>query len=520
MSVKKTVIVDVQTQGVEALDANIKKVETSLKGVQKEADKASNSVEDVSKNGGAIAILDSLTGGMATKFRDAYEATKLFNFSLKAMKTALIATGIGALVVALGFVVAYWDDIVEFIGGANKKLEEQLVLKNKLIETNNDQLTLLQKEEELLKAQGVDTTENLKKQRDKTLELVTQNLLLQQQLETQLKAQQVDAIRLSFGQKALNVARMIIGLPPNQLVGEIDAEEQGKIDSIIESIQKAKENVLTLSTAIVNLDKAPEIKAEKQKDRKKVTKIDTNIIKSADDDPEVLFNKVKLDLIDLQTRQAYERLGFYKAEVAADDLLKQQAIAEEEEKLRQQKIQGAVNVLNALTDLAGSETELGKALLIAKQAIAARELILSIKSTIMAAKESTTKSVLKASEAGVDIAAGAGKTAAAAPFPANIPLILGYAASAIGIIASVKAALSKQKSLASQFGGGAGGGFDSPNLKSAAPSFNVVGTSGTNQLAQSINEKNQVPIKAYVVSTEISSQQELDRNIQSEAQFG
>jgi len=59
-----------------------------------------------------------------------------------------------------------------------------------------------------------------------------------------------------------------------------------------------------------------------------------------------------------------------------------------------------------------------------------------------------------------------------------------------------------------------------PAVKSLAPSFNVVGTSGTNQLAASIGETSKTPIKAYVVSTEISSQQELDRNIQSEATFG
>ncbi len=177
--------------------------------------------------------------------------------------------------------------------------------------------------------------------------------------------------------------------------------------------------------------------------------------------------------------------------------------------------------MDALTGLAGAETDIGRALLLAKQVIAAKELILSIKSTIMAAKESTTKSLLKASEAGVDIAAGAGKTAAAAPFPANIPLILGYAATAIGIIGSVKAALSKQKSVASQFGGGGGGGIESFKTPQAqSPSFNVVGQSGTNQLASAIGGQTQQPIKAYVVSKEMSSQQEIDRNTESAATFG
>lgn len=54
----------------------------------------------------------------------------------------------------------------------------------------------------------------------------------------------------------------------------------------------------------------------------------------------------------------------------------------------------------------------------------------------------------------------------------------------------------------------------------AAPSFNVVGTSGTNQLAQSISDQNQVPIEAFVVSTAMTTQQALDRNKQDAASFG
>jgi len=87
------------------------KLNDSLKTTQKESKKTSESIQEVTGNGGAIAILDQLTGGLATRFRDAFEATKLFNLSLKGTRTALIATGIGALVVALGAVVAYWDDI-------------------------------------------------------------------------------------------------------------------------------------------------------------------------------------------------------------------------------------------------------------------------------------------------------------------------------------------------------------------------------------------------------------------------
>ena len=53
-----------------------------------------------------------------------------------------------------------------------------------------------------------------------------------------------------------------------------------------------------------------------------------------------------------------------------------------------------------------------------------------------------------------------------------------------------------------------------------APAFNIVGSSPENQLAQVIGEQEQQPVKAYVVSNEVSNQQALDRNIQSTASLG
>ena len=55
-------------------------------------------------------------------------------------------------------------------------------------------------------------------------------------------------------------------------------------------------------------------------------------------------------------------------------------------------------------------------------------------------------------------------------------------------------------------GGGGGGGLGS--IGSMSPSFNVVGNSGMNQLAQI----QQTPMQAYVVSGEVTSAQALDRN--------
>jgi len=84
-----------------------------------------------------------------------------------------------------------------------------------------------------------------------------------------------------------------------------------------------------------------------------------------------------------------------------------------------------------------------------------------------------------------------------------------------GIVAATGAA-SLVKIASSKFDEGSTGG-SAPEVSSGggsqAPSFNVVGNSGINQLAQLQTE----PTRAYVVSGEVTSQQSLDRNRQMNA---
>ena len=56
-----------------------------------------------------------------------------------------------------------------------------------------------------------------------------------------------------------------------------------------------------------------------------------------------------------------------------------------------------------------------------------------------------------------------------------------------------------------------GGGV--PSAPSQPPAFNVVGASDTNQLATAIGSQQQKPVQAYVVSNDITTAQEMDRNI-------
>ena len=59
-----------------------------------------------------------------------------------------------------------------------------------------------------------------------------------------------------------------------------------------------------------------------------------------------------------------------------------------------------------------------------------------------------------------------------------------------------------------------------PSAPSLSPSFNVVGQSGINQLAESISQQGRQPMRAYVVGSDVTSSQELERKRIKTATFG
>ena len=76
-----------------------------------------------------------------------------------------------------------------------------------------------------------------------------------------------------------------------------------------------------------------------------------------------------------------------------------------------------------------------------------------------------------------------------------------------------------------QVPGGGGGGGSAPTMSGgasspAAPSFNVVGNSGANQVAQVLNNQGMPPVQAYVVASNVTSAQSLNRNIVNNATLG
>lgn len=170
--------------------------------------------------------------------------------------------------------------------------------------------------------------------------------------------------------------------------------------------------------------------------------------------------------------------------------------------------QSKAQAVDAAISLFGAETAAGKAALIAKQLLAAQEMISEARKTI-------TFSSLVAARSSAAVAEGTAQTAKIG-FPQNIPMLIGYALQAVGIIGAITSAVGKSKSVASSLGAGGG---STPSIArpqgagSQPPAFNIVGAGAGNQLAETIAGQNQRPIKAFVTSQDVTTAQSLERNI-------
>lgn len=84
-------------------------------------------------------------------------------------------------------------------------------------------------------------------------------------------------------------------------------------------------------------------------------------------------------------------------------------------------------------------------------------------------------------------------------------------------IAAIAAAAIGQSGMGGSGGSGGGGGGAAPSRNF---DFNLVGSTGVNQLAQGVGSQFQEPVQAYVVSSQMTSQQQLDNVIQTTATLG
>ena len=193
----------------------------------------------------------------------------------------------------------------------------------------------------------------------------------------------------------------------------------------------------------------------------------------------------------LQTRIDSFKIGTQERVDAENELLKFQKEATAQENARDKEIADAKvaavsGALGSIANLVGQNSGFGKAIAIT-QAI-------------------------------IDTYAGATKALG----QGGIFGFVGAASVIAAGLANVKTITSTKQPQPPSFAKGGGGASAAiPAAASAAPpAFNVVGASTESQLAQTIATAQQKPVRAYVVSTDMSSQQALDRKTANQATLG
>ena len=180
---------------LQQLESQAKKAGDAADGAADDFDKLGDASKDAGEAGeGAISVLDEATGGLASRFKNVITGVgkmgKALKTSFKAgiqgasgLKKALISTGIGALVVALGLIVAYWDEIKGLVSGVSSEQKKLNAEVEANVTKQQEALDALSLQENSLRLQGKSEAEirDLKIQQTNEVIAATEAQLVQMQ---------------------------------------------------------------------------------------------------------------------------------------------------------------------------------------------------------------------------------------------------------------------------------------------------------------------------------------------------
>lgn len=488
---------------------NSKELQKSVKGVADETEKVSANTEEL---GGQ---LDNVTGGAITKFKGFKGTLQGVIGSFKTLKGAIIATGIGALIIAVTSLTAAFTSSEQ---GQNRfaKILSQLgvvagnvgdifyslgdVIYNVFTGNFDEAGEAFDTFQDRIKNFGKETTKEIalageladkiadanKLERELLIERAKTNVEINK-LKT--KAAEVDKYtaeqRIAFLEKAAALEDEITA----KEVGLAETRRDIKIqeNTLSESKKEDLDEEAQLIANVISLEEQRLIK------NKELLGVAAGLRK-AEADAKANERKAELDAIQKQSDEInkIQIKGIEEQKIAIADLnnLKNQSSLQEQaqdELTNQQKLDLTSQTLGGITALLGENSAAGKAAAIAQATI----------NSYLGFTE-----VLKT--------------------PTTIPEPFGSiqkGISAAGILASGIKTVKEITSVKTPSGGGMKGSRGAPSSPTP-PSFNVVGSSPENQLAQAIGEDKKEPVKAYVVSNDVTNAQALDRNIVEGASLG
>jgi hypothetical protein len=196
------------------------------------------------------------------------------------------------------------------------------------------------------------------------------------------------------------------------------------------------------------------------------------------------------DTLDAGIAEMTDFYAINEAQQKADDLAAEQTKVRERA-VANAKLDIAQNTISLISEIAGKGSKVGKALALAQATISGYQGVQNAYTTAQASP----------------ITIG---------FPAY-PYIQAGLAGAFSLL-QIKKIMSTDPSGSSapNLGGGAGGAGGG----ATPPSFNVVGSTGVNQLAGAIGNREAAPVQTYVVAQNVTSAQSLQRNIIESATLG
>ena len=498
--------------------------------------------EDVQKTLAKVQSALALSQGLEQlgDLGDAFKNVKTVAIdAFKGIKAAIGSSGIGLLVLALGAIVAYWDEIKAAVSGVSveqKKLTEET---NKNLKAQQEKLQAIDSQDNILKLQGKSEREILGikiKQTDEVIkateqQLAQQKVVVKAQLEAEKRNKEILQGIVRFLFAPLSLILTTVDQVGKVLGKDFKLEEKfsggiaGLVFDPVEAEKKGKESIAAIDKSLLELknkragyqlsikaidkaaaDEAAEIESsrlEKQlADEKKFT---DDLLSEYDRRKKDLVNakiitQKEIAALDEQERLKQEEannkqfeaqkellakttnftlLSIQKQQEASDASLKIDKLTSE------QKIalaQQSADALLAFSDVLGRETAAGKALAISASLI----------------------NTYQGITAGVKLG-----------FPAAIPAVALAAATGFSAVKNIIA--TKVPGASSS----AAGNISSPSLSAAAPIAPAQPQAATTNLSsQTINAIGNQAVRAYVVENDVTSNQQRIAAIQQRARFG
>jgi len=480
--------------------------------------------------------------------------------ALGAFQKAMIATGIGALIAGIGLLVANWDKLTEAISGTSEKqkayndtLEDYKTGTQDAIKQTNKVETAFN-----LARDGVISKEEALKTYNETLgasfgqakNLNEAEELFVKKTDAYIQAAglraQADALFAKAAEESANAVTAgsedqtstldVLEATLLSFVGGAQSANKSLIESQKEGVKAARETSNQRANAFTemaekmlkeatNIEKANEIVSTSTD---KVTNSVKKETKAVEESIEAKRKRWAEEDAEMQQRMQQQR------EYAAQLELEAQKAADAEIEAEIQREQQASDRLFARLEqetamkkaARDKEIELEQQAEEAKYSIAndALSATANLFNAFAGENEKAQERAFKITKA-INIAQAVmdtykGATAIFASTAANPVSIANPAAPFIAAGSAIAAGIANVASIARQtFQGGSsggasgGGGATAPSLGGGAGSnpatFNVVGNTGNNQLAQTLGSGT---MKAYVVSGDVSSAQELERN--------